>query len=208
MIRVKVCGMRHPWNVTEIAESKPDFMGFIFFRGSERYVGDDVSFSVVPPGIKRVGVFVNEEIKKIVELSAGAGFDMVQLHGNESPDACRELRSAGLTVIKAFNVGKEFNFDLPEKYLSVCDYFLFDAKSGIPGGSGMKFDWGRLEGYSLDKPFFLSGGIGPGDEDVIKSMENRALFAVDINSGFEISPGIKDAGKISKFIKTIKSDQL
>ena len=208
MIRVKVCGMRHPWNVAEIAEAKPDYMGFIFFQGSERYVGDDEPFSMVPPGIKRIGVFVNEEIKKIVELSVRAGLELVQLHGDESPDVCRELRSSGLKVIKAFNVGKDFSFEYSEKYISACDYFLFDTKSGTHGGSGMKFDWGRLESYSVDKPFFLSGGIGPGDESAVKSLENRALFAVDINSRFEISPGIKDAKKISEFIKAIKIDQV
>ena len=129
---------------------------------------------------------------------------MIQLHGNESPDACSELKSSGLTVIKAFNIGKEFSFEYSEKYISACDYFLFDTKSEIPGGSGRKFDWGRLEEYSLDKPFFLSGGIGPEDEDVVKSLENRGLFAVDINSRFEIMPGIKDVKEVRNLLKPLK----
>jgi phosphoribosylanthranilate isomerase len=196
--------------VKEIGEAKPDFMGFIFYTGSKRYVGEETEnelFKNVPAGIVRTGVFLNEDINIIVNISIRTGLEMIQLHGNESPAACAELKSTGLTVVKAFNVGEEFDFEYPEMYASACDYFLFDTKSPVYGGSGKKFDWRNLEEYSMDKPFFLSGGIGPGDVEAVKSVINRGLYAVDINSRFEIAPGIKDPGKVRKFIKDIKISQ-
>jgi phosphoribosylanthranilate isomerase len=211
MIRVKVCGMRDRENVKEIAEAKPDFMGFIFYRGSLRYVGDETEkslFTNVPNGIIRTGVFLNEENKTIANISNRTGLETIQLHGNESPAACTELKSLGLTVVKTFHIAEDFNFENLKKYSSACDYFLFDTKTPLHGGSGKKFDWRRLEQYSMDKPFFLSGGIGPEDADAVKSIVNRGLYAVDINSRFEITPGIKDADKVRKFIKDINMSQL
>lgn len=211
MIRVKVCGMRDPSNVKEIADARPDFMGFIFYRGSQRYVGDEIDdalFANVPAGIMSTGVFLNEDNKTIVNISNRTGLEVIQLHGNESPAACAELKSSGLTVVKTFNVGEDFNFEDLEKYSSACDYFLFDSKTHLHGGSGNKFDWNKLEKYSMDKPFFLSGGIGPDDVDAVRSIVNRGLYAADINSRFEIGPGIKDADKVRKFIKEINITQL
>jgi phosphoribosylanthranilate isomerase len=211
MNRVKVCGMCDPLNVKEIAEAKPDFMGFIFFSGSPRYVGKDPEISLfhnVPNSIKKAGVFVNENNQKILDLSIRTGLDIVQLHGNESPASCLQLRSSGLTIIKTFNIDNHFDLQFLIHYIPVCDFFLFDAKGERPGGSGMKFNWTKLEDYSFDKPFFLSGGIGPEDTRIFKAMENRGLFAIDINSRFEISPGIKDVVLVKTFIKKIKNDQL
>jgi len=211
MNRVKVCGMNDPLNVKEIAEAKPDFMGFIFVPGSPRYVGkvpEKELFHNVPGGIKRIGVFFNENNQRILDVSVRTGLDIVQLHGNESPLACLQLKSSGLKIIKAFNIEKDFSFEYLVQYMSVCDYFLFDTKSEKPGGSGIKFNWMKLEEYSLDKPFFLSGGIGPEDAGVIKSMENKGFFAIDINSRFETSPGMKDAALVKTFINEIKNDQL
>lgn len=210
MIRVKVCGMTDPLNVGEIVQAKPDFIGFIFFPRSPRYVGDkpDIKlFSSLPSGILSAGVFLNEDTKKILEVSARYGLDVIQLHGNESPDTCLQLKSAGLVIIKAFNIDTGFSFDALAKYDKACDFFLFDAKGKTAGGNGKKFDWGKLEEYQLAKPFFMSGGIGPGDAGVIKSMADRGLFAVDINSRFEISPGIKDSILVKEFIDEIKYDQ-
>ena len=210
MNRVKVCGMNNPLNVKEVAEAKPDFMGFIFFAGSPRYVGDEPEWAIfhnVPPGIKKIGVFLNEDNQKILDLSIHTGLDMIQLHGSESPVSCLQLKSSGLTVIKAFNIEMNFSFESLMQYMPVCDYFLFDTKSEKHGGSGRKFNWIKLEEYSLDKPFFLSGGIGPEDTDLIKSIVNRGFFSVDINSCFENAPGIKDASLIRKFIKEIKNNQ-
>jgi phosphoribosylanthranilate isomerase len=211
MIKVKVCGLSDPLNVKELAEAMPDFMGFIFYPGSPRYVGEEPDMALfhnVPPGIKRIGVFLNERNDKILELSMRTGLDMIQLHGNESPVSCLQLKSSGLTIIKAFNIGEDFNFESLMQYVPVCDYFLFDSGSEKPGGSGRKFEWGKLEQYLIEKPFFLSGGIGPEDSGIIKSIVNKGLFAVDINSRFETAPGIKDVTKVNTFIKEIKENQL
>jgi phosphoribosylanthranilate isomerase len=211
MIRVKVCGMNNPDNVKEIAELNPDIMGFIFFRGSPRYVGNEpdmILFQSVPPGIKKAGVFYNEDNHKILELSIRTGLDMIQLHGDESPVACLQLKSSGLSVIKAFNIDGDFDFESLNQYMPGCDYFLFDTKSDKPGGSGKKFSWDRLKEYNLEKPFFLSGGISPDDAAEIKSICNKGLFAVDINSRFETSTGIKDAIRVKTFINALKNDQL
>lgn len=211
MIRVKVCGMYDPLNVKGIAEAKPDFMGFIFFPGSPRYVGERPEMALfhnVPDAIKKVGVFFNEDNHKILELSIRTGLDMVQLHGNESPVSCLQLKSSGLIIIKAFNIEKDFSFESLKQFMPVCDYFLFDTKSKKPGGSGRKFNWKKLDEYFLDKPFFLSGGIGPEDPSEIKSIKNRGFFAIDVNSRFETGPGIKDVALVKAFIKEIKNDQL
>ena len=211
MNRVKICGMCDPVNVKEIAEAKPDFLGFNFFPGSPRFVGEEPDMSVfhnVPPGIKRTGIFLNESNQKILDLSIRWGLDLIQLHGNESPVTCLQLKSLGLTIIKAFNIGTHFNFQSLMQYMPVCDFFLFDTKSNKPGGSGRKFNWIKLDEYFLDKPFFLSGGIGPEDTVVLKSIERRGFYAIDINSRFETSPGLKDVAMVKAFIKEIKKEQL
>lgn len=210
MIRIKVCGLVNLLNVKAIAEVKPDFMGFIFYQGSPRYVGERPEkglFRNVPSGIKKVGVFLNENNHKIIKISGNAGLDMIQLHGDESAVSCLQLKSSGLTIIKAFKINRDFSFESLYQFMPVCDYFLFDTKSEKPGGSGRKFDWEKLKEYSLGRPFFLSGGIGPEDADIIKSMQNSGLFAIDINSRFETAPGIKDAGRVKTFIEKIKNDQ-
>jgi len=211
MIKVKVCGLTDPSNVKEIMEAKPDFMGFIFYPGSPRYVGEypEITlFDQVPSRIKKTGVFLNEDNQKIVVLANRFGLDIVQLHGNESPVACFELKSSGLSVIKSFNIDMEFGFDLLDRYAPCCDYFLFDSKSEAAGGSGRKFNWEKLEEYAKGKPFFLSGGIGPEDTELLNSVNNKYLFAVDINSLFETAPGIKDSCRVKTFINAIKKDQL
>lgn len=211
MIQVKVCGMNDPLNVKAIAEAKPGFMGFIFFPESPRYVGaepDMALFYNVPLGIKRIGVFFNEDNYKILDLSLHTGLDLIQMHGDESPESCFHLQSSGLSIIKSFKIDKNFSFEILKRYLPCSDYFLFDTKSQKPGGSGRKFNWEKLKEYSLDKPFFLSGGIGPEDTSLVKSLDNKGFFAVDINSRFEISPGVKDTDKVRTFIKEIKNDQI
>ena len=211
MIKVKVCGLTDPSNVKEIAEAEPDFMAYIFYRGSPRYVGADpeiILFDQVPRGIKKTGVFLNEDNQKIIESAIRFGLEIVQLHGNESPVTCFELQSSGLSIIKSFNIDMEFSFDLLDQYAFCCDYFLFDSKGLTAGGSGKKFNWEKLEEYGKGKPFFLSGGIGPEDAGLVTSVNNQSLFAVDINSRFETVPGIKDSSRVKKFINEVKKDQL
>jgi phosphoribosylanthranilate isomerase len=211
MIRVKVCGLVNQLNIMAVAEAEPDFMGFIFYRHSPRYVSEGAATQLLknlPQSIKKTGVFVDESIDRIIKISELSGLDLIQLHGNESQIYCSELRSYGLPVMKVFNVGNEFSFETLIRYQKVCDYFLFDTKSDKPGGNGRKFDWKKLDEYSFDKPFFLSGGIRPEDADVIKSLTTRGLFAVDINSGFETAPGFKDPELVKTFIREIKNEKL
>lgn len=203
--------MTDPANVAEIVKAKPDFIGFIFFPDSPRFVGkepDSILFSSVPKSIKKVGVFINEDNQIIIKQAIRFGLNVIQLHGNESAKACSELKSSGLGIIKVFNIGERFDFGSLLKYKSVCDYFLFDTRGDKHGGSGNKFNWKILEEYTVEKSFFLSGGIGEDDTGVIKSLGNKGLFAVDINSRFETSPGIKDYVKIKTFIDKIKESQL
>lgn len=201
--------MRDPSNIKEISGLKPDYMGFIFYSGSKRYIGDHPEpeiFRNVPFEIKKTGVFVDEDVQRILELALIAGFDTVQLHGDESPAECSELKVSGLTVIKTFPIAPGFRFESLKSFEDACDFFLFDTKSQFKGGSGIKFNWELLGNYNVDKPFFLSGGIGIEDIGNIKSLKNNGLYAVDINSRFEVSPGIKDTEKIKNFIMKIKED--
>lgn len=211
MIRIKVCGMSDPLNARKIAEAKPDFMGFIFYPGSPRYVGgepDMALFRNIPSGIQKTGIFVNEDTDKILDLTLRTGLEMIQLHGNESPDYCSSLRSSGLKIIKAFNITEYFDFEVLKPFMPGCNYFLFDSKTQKFGGSGVKFNWDKLAEYYLDKPFFLSGGIGPEDTRLIKTFENRGFFAVDVNSRFETAPGIKNVTLVKTFIDEIKNNQI
>jgi phosphoribosylanthranilate isomerase len=209
MIKVKVCGNLDPVNVSAVASADPDMMGFIFYRGSERFVGDPPAalWEAVPASIEKVGVFVDEDLQQVRELIARYDFSMVQLHGNETAAYCGQLRKTGMRVIKAFGMGASFDFDRLLPYRQACDYFLFDTASPEHGGSGRKFNWEVLKDYSLEVPFFLSGGIGPSDWHDILAIGNDRLFAVDINSRFESAPGIKLAGLVKQFIHDIKSLQ-
>jgi len=208
MIKVKVCGMRDPLNTQAVAGADPDYMGFIFHPGSKRFVGtspDPVLFRMVPRHIGKVGVFVDEDPRQILNLAARLNLGVAQLHGNESVTCCRKIRSAGIMVMKAFGIAPGFDFTALMPYLPVCDYFLFDTKTSHHGGSGLQFNWDLLLQYGFDKPFFLSGGVGPGDEDAIAALKHPALWGVDINSCFENEPGIKDVDRVKTFITKIKT---
>ncbi|MEN6352064.1 MAG: phosphoribosylanthranilate isomerase [Bacteroidales bacterium] len=199
--------MTDPLNTGDIVKKSPDFIGFIFYPGSERYVGkrpDESLFKNIPQGILKTGVFVNEDIPAIINMKKRYELDLVQLHGNESAEYCNSLHNAGLAVIKAFGINESFDFTTLEDYTYACEYFLFDTKTGSRGGSGLKFNWDRIGEYKLKKPFFLSGGIGPDDISSLKQLNHKSFFAVDINSRFEVRPGIKDRIKIEKFINAIK----
>ena len=209
-MKVKVCGMMDAGNVSKISETLPDYMGFIFYDGSKRFVGNEPSgkiFLNVPERTEKVAVFVNETPERVIRIAERYGIGTVQLHGNETPLFCSIIRSSGLRIIKAFGIDHGFNFNLLGPYLEACDYFLFDMKSERHGGSGLKFDWTLLERYDHDKKFFLSGGIGSDDADRIRSFRHKQLLGVDINSRFEISPGIKDPVIVRDFINKIKDFQ-
>lgn len=199
---IKVCGMRDADNIRAIDDLGVDWLGFIFYPKSPRYV-DNVPI-ILPTNAKRVGVFVNESIETIKSISRQYALDIVQLHGSESPEMCSTLSEEGFKVIKAFSVKDVFPTDLVNSYQHTCQYYLFDTQTKDYGGSGSKFSWGILSDYHGDTPFVLSGGISEDDVEQIYIMDNPQLIGIDINSRFELSPGHKDIEKIEQFIKKIK----
>ncbi len=208
MIGVKVCGLTDAQNAREIAACGADFAGFIFYPPSKRYVGDAPDpelFGAVPPPVRKVGVFVDEETETLVRKALLYDLYAVQLHVSELPATCDRIRSAGIRVIKAFGVGEAFNFKQLDPYAGSCDYFLFDTASAQHGGSGRPFSWDLLTRYSLEVPFFLAGGIGPSDAPALRTLVHPRPEVADINSRFETRPGIKDVERVRKFIEEIKS---
>ena len=207
MIRVKVCGLNDPSNVKAVSECGVDFIGFVFYPGSKRYVGeypDKTLFMNLPEGILKTGVFVNEESEKVLELAEYAELRVIQLHGNESVIYCKRIKASGLLIIKTFGVGDDFDPRITDRYSEACDFFLFDTKTSHYGGSGNKFSRNRLSNYSYKRPFFLSGGVGPEDSGISAILLDKQFYAVDVNSRFEIRPGIKDPVLIKRFIDEIK----
>jgi phosphoribosylanthranilate isomerase len=206
-IKIKVCGLRDPENIRQIAELKPDLTGLIFYPASPRYVGETPAKGLLesfPPGIVKTGVFVDSDLYNIKAYVMRFGLKAVQLHGNESPEICKQLMATGVKVIKAFKISENPDFSAMMRYVSHCNWFLFDTASKNHGGSGKSFDWNILDNYDIGHPFFLSGGIGPGDAAKILQLKHPALHGVDINSRFETEAGIKDVEKVKRFIRTIR----
>jgi phosphoribosylanthranilate isomerase len=200
-LKLKVCGMRDPENILEVSRLEPDFMGFIFYAPSPRYVGDKFRMPVFSGVTKKVGVFVNEATDVILQKVHAFGLDLVQLHGNESVGQCREIKSEGIGVIKVFSVASEMDFSLTEAFRPVVDHFLFDTKGEYYGGNAKRFDWEVLMRYHGEVPFFLSGGITPEHIEDVRKLKHDHLQAIDVNSGVEIGPALKDVQQI-KVIKT------
>lgn len=200
--------MRNPENIDAVCAAMPDFIGFIFYPKSKRFVGenpDETIFKRVPSTIKKAGVFVNEEKEQLLSVCKKYRLEVAQLHGAEPPEYCRWIRDHGLMVLKAFPLDDDFDFSQLDDYIPAVDYFLFDTKGKLPGGTGEKFNWKILNRYRGPVPFFLSGGIGPDDAGDILKMDHPQLVALDINSGFELRPGLKDAAKTASFIQKIRN---
>jgi phosphoribosylanthranilate isomerase len=207
-LKIKVCGMRDPENVSGVVAARPDFIGFIFYPKSKRFVGFEPSpeiRTVVLDSVKKVGVFVDETSEKALEIYQNWKLDVVQLHGHETPDYCRQIQSSGITVFKAFSVDESFDFATLEAYSEGCDYFLFDTKGQLPGGTGQKFNWQLLKNYKGLVPFFLSGGIGPDDLEAIRNFEHPRWRGIDINSGFEVNSALKDVEQVKRFITAVRN---
>lgn len=197
----KVCGMREAHNIREVLAQKPDFMGFIFYPPSARYVGEDWSLpSMDFQRTAKVGVFVNEPWSSIVEKVHKHKLDYVQLHGDESPQDCRNLYDRGLKVIKAMGISAKEDFEVCTAYKPWVHYFLFDTKTPQYGGSGRTFDWSLLDYYDQEIPFILSGGLDANLDLTIPDHWNLAF--IDVNSRFEIKPGLKDVN----LLKALKSN--
>lgn len=193
--------MRYEDNIQLIASINPDYMGFIFFEGSSRYVS--TSTPTLSPSIKKTGVFVNASYKTIVEKINTHNLQAVQLHGEESPEFCKSLQVLNIEIIKVFSIKNEFNFEVLTPFETVCDFYLFDTKGPLAGGNGYSFDWSVLEGYPSSKPYFLSGGIGIENLDQLQEFKTSKAathcFAVDVNSKFEVAAAKKNKELLEKF---------
>ena len=205
-IQIKICGMKFSENISEIASLQPDYLGFIFYEKSPRNF--EKTIPTLDKSIQKVGVFVNVSLEEILEKTSEYELDLIQLHGDESPEFCHLLQQNKLKVIKAFSLDNQFNFNTLNKYNNYCDYFLFDTKGTNYGGNGITFDWSVLENYHLDKPYFLSGGIGLENSEEVKSFltknYSKNCIAIDCNSKLEISPGQKSVEKTKQLINAFK----
>ena len=203
-INVKICGMRDVDNILRAASFVPDYMGFIFYPLSPRFVGN--SFEIPPDlasTIRRVGVFVNEETDLILKKSQQLGIDHIQLHGNETTTQAAQLKDAGLKVIKVFAVDDAFDFQLTKPYVPVVDYFLFDTKGKHYGGNAKTFNWEILKHYDQEIPFFLSGGLSPENVEEVFELKGMNLHAIDVNSGVEEAPGKKSMEKLRSLFEGV-----
>lgn len=219
-MKLKVCGMKYQDNMTQVAALQPDYLGFIFYEKSARHF-DSERIPELPKSIKKTGVFVDADLDFVIEKVKKHNLQAVQLHGKESAEYCDALRHAELVsvslnknleqiqvdkkleIIKVFSIKNEFNFELLKPYEAMVDYFLFDTKGELPGGNGYTFDWNVLNNYPSTKPFFLSGGIGVNQIDDIqdfqKSKASKYCYAIDVNSKFEIEPGLKNIENLKEF---------
>jgi len=204
-MKLKICGMKYHENILDVAALHPDYMGFIFYEKSPRCVSEPIP--EMPKAIKKVGVFVNEPFENIKNTIEKHHLDAVQLHGQEPPEFCKQLKNETLEIIKVFSIKSEFDFNQLTPYEPYVDYFLFDTKGPNPGGNGFCFDWSVLKNYNANKPYFLSGGIGLEQVESLstfkKSTAAKQCYAIDINSKFELKPGLKDNIKLKKFIETL-----
>lgn len=204
-MQIKVCGITNIDQATALEAMGVAYIGFIFYPASKRYALDQLSLADLanfkPVGAKKVGVFVNESLERLLSIVQSAALDIVQLHGDETTDYCAAV-SQHVKTIKVFRVGAS----VPDfgAYESVVDYFLFDTDSAMYGGTGQHFNWELIKGSIVPKPYFLSGGIGPNDVQGVQVMEKtiagKTLLALDINSQFELTPGVKNLEKIKTFI--------
>lgn len=208
-MQFKVCGITDMNQAIALEAMGVDYIGFIFYAPSKRYVLSPLTLDQLkkfaPANAKKVGVFVNETISSLVSMVETAGLDMVQLHGDEDEAYCETLKTilAGkVKIVKVFRVGDKM--PLVDSFQDLADYYLFDTDSKMYGGTGAHFNWELLKGNSINKPYFLSGGIGPNDMGGIEVMKQtragKTLVALDINSQFEIEPGVKNLEKIKTFI--------
>jgi phosphoribosylanthranilate isomerase len=210
-MNIKVCGITELKQLQQLDELDIDFVGLNFYNQSPRYVVGKISRDEISDGdfdIKKVGVFVNETLDKIFRVVEEYNLDIVQLHGDESPAFCSRLCEE-TEVIKTFRVNGETKSieELIKKYDDACDYYLFDTggQKEKLGGTGVQFDWNLLAKSSIEKPFFLAGGIGLVDVAKVKIFRHPDFFAVDINSKFEISPGVKDLDMVKMFAQVLRN---
>jgi len=202
-VRIKICGMKYPENILEVGALLPDYMGFIFWEKSARYFDGEIPN--LPESIQKVGVFVNASLDEILDNIEKYDLQAVQLHGQESVEFCENLKKNTpklIDIIKVFSILDTFDFGILNSYEKVCDFFLFDTKGKLPGGNGTTFDWKVLEQYPSTKPFFLSGGIGIEEMATVTEILKTKLpiYAIDVNSKFEIESGLKNINLLKKLV--------
>lgn len=193
--------MKYADNVADVAALPINWIGFIFYEKSQRFVSELPN--IVLPHTQKIGVFVNEKIEIVLQKAEQFQLDKLQLHGNESPQYCAEL-VRNYPIIKAFSVDDSFDFEQTRPYLPYCSYFLFDTKGKNYGGNGVKFNWNKLQEYHFEVPFLLSGGITPEDAAAVQEFKHKQLAGIDLNSGFEIAPAQKDAQKLKDFLSNFE----
>ena len=196
--------MREPENISDLLKLQPDFIGFIFYPKSKRYMDENLP-EIDFGNTLKTGVFVDEHSDKVLETAQKYRLDVLQLHGNESPEYCQNLKKKSYQIIKVFSVGTDFNFNRCVDYEGIVDLFLFDTKGKLPGGNGQVFNWDILSAYDLKTPFLLSGGIGLQHLSVIKNFAHPQLIGIDVNSGFEIRPAYKNIDELKTFFHEIRS---
>ena len=201
-LKLKVCGMKFPENIEQVAALKPDYMGFIFFEKSPRNF--DTEVPKLNKDIKKTGVFVDASVDFILEKVKKHQLQAVQLHGKENPEICAALKSEDLEIIKVFSVKGTFDFNILQQYEGKVDFFLFDTKGKAKGGNGITFDWEVLKRYPSETPFFLSGGIGLEEISRLRNFEfPKTFYGIDVNSRFETEPGLKDLETLKELRRTI-----
>ena len=218
---IKVCGMRDAGNIREVETllpppstlnsqlstlNSPPLMGFIFWPKSSRFVSERPAY--LPVRCKRVGVFVDEEVENVCRIADDYALDFIQLHGKESPAFLSLLRDQledAKALVKAFNIGTPADLSLTADYEGIADYFLFDTKGKSVGGNGEKFDWSVLSAYQGSTPFLLSGGIGPDDAERVNAFRHPRCIGIDLNSRFEVKPGVKDVTALARFLNELSN---
>ena len=216
-LKLKICGMRDPHNISRIEELQPDYLGLIFYEASSRYVSEELL--QVDKRIKRTGVFVNASEEEVLEKLQKFDLLALQLHGDEGPEFCKNLKekiSEEIELIKVFSIKEAFDFKVLQPYEGIVDFFLFDTKGKDRGGNGISFDWKVLQDYPSSTPFFLSGGIGPGDEAAIKKLyqsfqkrkKEHLFYGIDVNSKFETAPAVKDAEALRIFRQRLYNEKI
>ncbi|PWJ55286.1 phosphoribosylanthranilate isomerase [Dyadobacter jejuensis] len=210
-MKIKVCGMRVEENIAELIKLLPNYIGFIFYEKSPRFVGEELDpefIRNIPQDISKVGVFVNANPGFILETVKKYDLQYAQLHGQEMPDMCRILRQKGINIIKAFSIDNSFNFAMLNNYAPHCDLFLFDTKGDQPGGNGVPFDWSLLKKYDHQKPFLIGGGISLDNiHEVVSLSVSLPIYGIDVNSQFEVEPGNKDLKKLEQLFDIVRIKQ-
>jgi phosphoribosylanthranilate isomerase len=204
-MKIKVCGLKYPVNIKAVTDLEPDYVGFIYYGRSPRFVGNIAAgdLASLPSKIIKTAVFVDEDQQEISRLIDEFGFDAIQLHGAESTDFAGSFKGR-VQVLKAFGLDEDFDFDQLNAYVGKVDYFLFDTKTDAHGGSGKTFNWDILDSYKLDVPFFLSGGLSLDNLEQVAKITHPKFYGVDLNSRFEKEPGLKDIEKLKQAFSLLK----